>query len=145
MRYRHHKYQESTKKTYSGLQWDCLRVLIHLPDLQDFCAVFLQGWATDNGNSITLCFSSSRICNIFSWSFHLSNIRCVLFFNRNVFQIFMFQYLRVWCKCSSTCYCFFVVFLKIACLFIVCIAKSKHRFCESLWDLNWAVLRINKR
>ena len=101
-----------------------------------------QDWATDMRKSISVCFSDSRICNICRQTFLPCNICIILFFNRTTFQIFVFHYFRVLCKCCSTCYSFFNSFSENAVpfYFIVLITKSKQRFCESLWDLNWIVL-----
>ena len=118
-------------------------VLHYFPDLQDFCAVFWQGWATDNRKSITVCFSDLRIYNIWRQIVLLSNDFHMLFFYWNELQILVFQYFRLPCKCDSTCYSFFPAFLEILSLCIVVLTKYNHKFCESLWDLNWVVLPIN--
>ena len=58
-------FEQSVTLSYSGLHWDCLTILIYIPDLQDLCAVILQGWATDIKKSIAVCASQTLVFPMF--------------------------------------------------------------------------------
>lgn len=64
-----------------------------------------------------------------------------IIFHRYGFQMLMFQYFRVPCKCCSICYScnYFADFWKYLPFIFFLIKKCKHRFYELLWDLNWLI------